>query len=251
MRIISYQLSQNLLRTAFEFKKRFMGASSSHNMSPAAKVQPKEKATASLIFLHGLGDTGHGWAEQFRELSFKHIRCVCPHAPHKPVTLNGGLIMPSWFDIRGLDPSSAEDEQGIKESSKELQQLIAKEVSEGIPPERIIIGGFSQGGAVALYTAFGTDTKIGGVLALSTWLPMNKYFTNASNAKYNTGVPVLQCHGTGDPLVSYRWGQATHEIIKTFNPAAQFKSYSNMGHSSNPLEMEDVKHFLQDILKDS
>ncbi|KAH9491714.1 acyl-protein thioesterase [Bulinus truncatus] len=165
------------------------------------------------------------------------------------------LYMPgkpdNMFDIRGLDPSSAEDEQGIKESSKELQQLIAKEVSEGIPPERIIIGGFSQGGAVALYTAFGTDTKIGGVLALSTWLPMNKYFTNASNAKYNTGVPVLQCHGTGDPLVSYRWGQATHEIIKTFNPAAQFKSYSNMGHSSNPLEMEDVKHFLQDILKDS
>ncbi|XP_013075676.1 acyl-protein thioesterase 1-like isoform X1 [Biomphalaria glabrata] len=237
--------------STFEYKKRFMGASSSHNMSPPVKVQPKEKATASLIFLHGLGDTGHGWAEQFRDFSFKHIRCVCPHAPQKPVSLNGGMIMPSWFDIRGLDPGSAEDEQGIKDSSRELQQLIAKEISDGIPAERIIIGGFSQGGAVALYTAFGTDTKVGGVLALSTWLPMNKYFTNPTNTKYNTNIPVLQCHGTSDPLVSFRWGHATNEIIKTFNPTAQFKSYSNLGHSSCASEMEDVKQFLQDVLKDS
>ncbi|XP_059149395.1 acyl-protein thioesterase 1-like isoform X2 [Physella acuta] len=242
----------NVLRVLLlENKKRFMGASSSHDMNPPAKVQPKDKASASLIFLHGLGDTGHGWSENFREFNFKNIRCICPHAPLKPVSLNAGMVMPSWFDIRGLDQNSPEDEQGIKDSSKELQQLIAKEISEGIPPEKILIGGFSQGGAVALYTAFGTDVKIGGVVALSTWMPMNKYFTNDSNTKYNVNVPVLQCHGTSDPIVSFRWGQATHEIIKTFNPNAQFKSYSNMGHSSSPREMSDVKAFIQEVLKES
>ncbi|BFZ00110.1 hypothetical protein BsWGS_03150 [Bradybaena similaris] len=231
--------------------QRYMGASTSHNMSPPAKVQPKEKATASVIFLHGLGDTGHGWAEQFREYSFKHIRCVCPHAPLKPVTLNAGMVMPSWFDIKGLTPNSPEDEQGIKEASRELQHLIAKEISDGIPAERIIIGGFSQGGSVALYTAFGTSTRIGGVLALSTWLPLNKQFTTDGNHKYNTDVPVFQCHGLADPLVPHKWGQATHEIIKTFNQNAQFKSYSGMGHSSSPEEMEDVKNFLLSVLQDS
>ncbi|XP_005107837.1 acyl-protein thioesterase 1 isoform X2 [Aplysia californica] len=241
---------QKLIRSAAVFK-RFMGASSSHKMNPPVKVPSKEKATAALIFLHGLGDTGHGWAEMFREFSLKNIRCVCPHAPLKPVTLNGGMVMPSWFDIKGLSPMSPEDEQGVKDSSKELQQLIAKEIADGIPAERIVIGGFSQGGAIALYTAFAADVKIGGVLALSTWLPLNKYFTNQSNARYNTDVPILQCHGLADPLVSHRWGETTHEIIKTFSPAAQFKSYSNLGHSSSPQEMQDVKAYLEEVLKDS
>uniref|UniRef100_A0A0B6ZUX0 palmitoyl-protein hydrolase n=1 Tax=Arion vulgaris TaxID=1028688 RepID=A0A0B6ZUX0_9EUPU len=231
--------------------KQFMGSTSSHSMSPPVKVQPKEKATASLIFLHGLGDTGHGWAEQFKECSFKHIRCIFPHAPQKPVTLNAGMVMPSWFDIKGLTPNSPEDEHGIKEACKELQHLIAKEVNDGIAPERIVVGGFSQGGSVALYTTFATNTKVGGVVALSTWIPMNKHFTNQSNNKYNTEVPVLQCHGLADPLVPHRWGQATHEIIKSFNSKAQFKSYSGMGHSSCAEEMEDVRVFLVNLLTDS
>ncbi|BFZ16942.1 hypothetical protein BsWGS_19981 [Bradybaena similaris] len=218
-------------------------------MAPPVIVQPRAAATASLIFLHGLGDSGHGWADSFRALSLKHIRCICPHAPQKPVTLNGGMVMPSWFDIQGLQPSSPEDEAGIKEASNELQQLINKEVSEGIPAEKIVIGGFSQGGSLALYTAFASNIKVGGVLGLSTWLPLNKYFTDDSNPKYNTSVPVLQCHGESDPMVSYRWGQATRDIIQSFNPNIQFKSYSNMGHSSCNQEMHDVKVFLEEVLK--
>jgi len=159
---------------------QFMGGSSSRNKmsASAVRVPSKDKATASLIFLHGLGDTGHGWAEQFKDFSMKDVRCVCPNAGMNPVTLNMGMMMPSWFDIKSLDPSGPEDEAGVIAASKILKDLINKEISEGIPAERIIIGGFSQGGAVALYTAFSTNVKIGGVLALSTWLPLNKQFTD-------------------------------------------------------------------------
>ncbi|KAK3787281.1 hypothetical protein RRG08_056002 [Elysia crispata] len=230
----------------------FMGAStSSNNMSPPIVVPAKEKATASLIFLHGLGDTGHGWAEMLRELKLNHIRCVCPHAPLKPVTLNGGMVMPSWFDIKGLGPSSPEDEEGIKSASKDLQDLIAKEVSEGIPPERIVIGGFSQGGSLALYTAFGTDTKIAGLLLLSSWMPLHKQFSSGTIPKFNQDLPVLQCHGMMDPMVPFQWGKATGDIIKTFSSNAQFKSYVDLGHSSSRKEMEDVKEFLYQVLKES
>jgi len=244
------QSVQKLLRSAVVLNNQFMGASSSRKMS-SVKVPSKEKATGSLIFLHGLGDTGHGWAEQLKDFSFKSIRCVCPNAPIKPVTLNAGMAMPSWFDIRSLSPGGPEDEAGIIEAAKNLKDLIDKEISDGIPAENIVIGGFSQGGAVALYTAFATDVKIGGVLALSTWLPLNKHFTDDSKPKYNKGVPVFQCHGEADPMVSPRWGAMTHEILKTLSPSASYKTYSNMGHSSSPQEMQDVKNYLTSTLKSS
>lgn len=218
---------------------------------PPVTVQAKENATAVLIFLHGLGDTGHGWGELFKEFSLKNVRCIFPHAPASSVSLNGGMVMPSWFDIKGLTPNSPEDEAGVKESSKTLQQLIAEEIKKGIPAERIFIGGFSQGGAVALYTAFGTDTTIGGVLALSSWIPLHKHFADDSKQKYNKSVPVFQCHGQVDPMVSYIWGKASHEIIKKFNSDAQFKTFSSLGHGSSQEEMKEVKAFLEEHLKDS
>ncbi|GFS25278.1 acyl-protein thioesterase 2 [Elysia marginata] len=204
-----------------------------------------------LIFLHGLGDTGHGWADVFRELKLNHIRCICPHAPHKPVTLNGGMVMPSWFDIKGLTPNSPEDEEGIKSASKDLQDLIAKEVSEGIPPERIMIGGFSQGGSLALYTALGTDIKVAGLLVLSSWMPLHKQFATGTMPRFNEGLAVLQCHGMIDPMVPFQWGKATSDIIKSFTPNAQFKTYPDLGHNSSRKEMEDVKEFLYLTLKES
>ncbi|CAG5133505.1 unnamed protein product [Candidula unifasciata] len=222
--------------------------SATYGMNPPVIVQPRAVATASLIFLHGLGDSGHGWADSFRALALKHIRCICPHAVYTRITLNCATAV-SVFDILGLHPSSPEDDQGIQESSKELQQLVHKEVSGGIPAEKIVIGGFSQGGALALYTALATDTPVGGVLGLSTWLPLNKYFTEDTNPKYNTNVPVLLCHGEADPMVSFRWGQATYEIVRSFNPNTQFKSYSNLSHSSCSQEMRDVKLFLEEVLK--
>ncbi|XP_076462911.1 acyl-protein thioesterase 1-like [Babylonia areolata] len=225
--------------------RRYMGARSSQEMNPPAVVQPQKDHTATLIFLHGLGDTGHGWATGLRMLKLQHIKCVCPHAPIKPVTLNAGMKMPSWFDIYGLDMNSPQDTDGIKEASHTLQQLVESEVKGGIPRDRIFIGGFSQGGAVALYTAFAVNKPIGGVVALSTWLPMHTVLMNDKETKYNKDVPVLQCHGTHDPLVRFTWGKETGQFIKSFNSKHEFKSYNSMMHSSCPEEMQDVKEFLE------
>ncbi|KAL8584663.1 hypothetical protein ACOMHN_002392 [Nucella lapillus] len=244
-----------------------MGASSSQEMNPPAVVQPQKEHTATLIFLHGLGDTGHGWATGLRMLKLQHIKCVCPHAPIKPVTLNAGMKMPSWFDIHGLELSSAQDIEGIKEASHTLQHLVENEVKSGIPRHRIFIGGFSQGGAVALYTAFAvnkpvggvvalstwlpmhtvlmSDKPVGGVVALSTWLPMHTVLMSDKETKYNKDVPILQCHGTHDPLVRFTWGRETSQFIKSFNPNLEFKSYDSMMHSSCPEEMQDIKEFLE------
>ena len=132
----------------------------------AFRVPPAEEATSVLIFLHGLGDTGQGWAKQFKSMSLKHTKCVFPNADMKSVTLNSGAAMPAWYDILSLDQDGKEDEAGIKDAADDVKHLIAREVAQGFSPDKIILGGFSQGGALALYTALGTDVTVGGVLAL-------------------------------------------------------------------------------------
>nr|XP_051688494.1 acyl-protein thioesterase 1 isoform X5 [Oryctolagus cuniculus] len=145
-----------------------------------AIVPAARKATAAVIFLHGLGDTGHGWAEAFAGIRSSHIKYICPHAPVMPVTLNMNMAMPSWFDIIGLSPDSQEDEPGIKQAAENVKALIDQEVKNGIPSNRIILGGFSQGGALSLYTALTTQQKLAGVTALSCWLPLRASFPQLS-----------------------------------------------------------------------
>ncbi|KAK6171997.1 hypothetical protein SNE40_018405 [Patella caerulea] len=225
---------------------RCMGTSSSQDMSPPEIIQPQGQHTASLIFLHGLGDTGKGWSDTLGSLRLKNIKIICPTAPIKPVTLNAGMQMPSWFDIRGLSPDSPEDEEGIKQATAKLQALIAEEEKLGIPTERIAIGGFSQGGAVALYTAYTTNKRLGALLAFSTWMPLHKRFTS-QGVKYNVEMPVLQCHGTEDPVVPLRWGQMTSQLVSSFFTKHTFKTYPMM-HSSHPQELEDAKSFLTETV---
>ncbi|XP_076440765.1 acyl-protein thioesterase 1-like isoform X2 [Babylonia areolata] len=209
-----------------------MEASSAPEMhEPAIVIPPLKDHKATLIFFHGLGDTGHGWAEILEALKFKHIKCVCPHAPTQKVTVNRGMRMPSWFDIHGFEPNSTEDEVSIKEASQTLQALVETEVKNSIPSSLIFIGGISQGGAVALYTAFTVDKPVGGIVALSTWLPLHRTLADDKVPKYNKDVPVLLCHGTEDSLVKYSWGQATSQFIQSFNSNAQFKTYEGMAHA--------------------
>uniref|UniRef100_A0A8C9ABP4 Acyl-protein thioesterase 1 n=1 Tax=Prolemur simus TaxID=1328070 RepID=A0A8C9ABP4_PROSS len=166
-----------------------------------AIVPAARKATAAVIFLHGLGDTGHGWAEALAGIRSSHIKYICPHAPVKPVTLNMNMAMPSWFDIIGLSPDSQEDEPGIKHAAESIKALIDQEVKNGIPSNRIILGGFSQG-------------PISGA---------------------NRDISILQCHGDSDPLVPMTFGSLTAEKLKTLvNPAnVTFKTYQGMMHNSS------------------
>ncbi|XP_027254733.1 acyl-protein thioesterase 1 isoform X3 [Cricetulus griseus] len=189
-----------------------------NNMSaPLPAVVPAaRKATAAVIFLHGLGDTGHGWAEAFAGIRSSHIKYICPHAPVMPVTLNMNMAMPSWFDIIGLSPDSHEDESGIKQAAESVKALIEQEVKNGIPSNRIILGGFSQG-------------------------PINST---------NRDISILQCHGDCDPLVPLMFGSLTVEKLKSLvNPSnVTFKVYEGMMHSSCQQEMMDVKQFIDKLL---
>jgi len=157
--------------------------------------------------------------------------------------------MPSWFDLRSLDASANEDEVGIKRAADGIHQLIEQEEKAGIPSNRIVVGGFSQGGALALYSAFTYPKPLAGVMALSCWLPLHKQFPAA--AVGNKEIPIIQCHGDCDPLVPYKWGQMTASILKKFATNVEFRTYRNLSHSSSDEEMTDLKTFVNKHLSDS
>lgn len=210
------------------------------------KVDAKSSHSATVIFLHGLGDTGQQWSVSLGNLGLDHVKFLCPTAPSQPVTLNGGFQMPSWFDIRGLDPKTEEDGPGIERAADSLKSLVEAEIAAGVPPERIVVGGFSQGGATAIYAALTMDTNIGGVTLLSTWLPLHKRFPGV--AKSNLTTPILQCHGKADTIVPIGWGKMTAAALGTINDKHSFKEYASMGHHSSDAEMRDFKTFLDEII---
>lgn len=213
---------------------------------PPVIVQATAKHTASLIFLHGLGDTGHGWGAAFEEIRMPHVKYIFPNAPTNPVTLNAGYKMPSWFDIMSLNFSGKEDEKGIKDGAVQIRSIIEEEAKLGIPSDRIVLGGFSQGGALALYTALTMEKPLAGILALSSWLPLHKSFPQA--VKGNKDVPILQCHGNGDPVVNIKFGEMTAAVLSSFASKHEFKEYPGLAHSSSPQEMRDVKEWTNTVL---
>uniref|UniRef100_A0A8C6S471 palmitoyl-protein hydrolase n=1 Tax=Neogobius melanostomus TaxID=47308 RepID=A0A8C6S471_9GOBI len=217
-------------------------------LDEAATVSGSEKETAAVIFLHGLGDNGDGWASALSNFQLPYVKIICPHAPSIPVTLNMGALMPAWFDLKGLSPQTAEDEAGIKKAAESIRAIIEHEAKNGIPPHRIILGGFSQGGALSLYTALTSQLQVAGVVALSCWLPLHKTFTGASGGIKN--IPILQCHGECDPMVPREFGELTSRLIKTVvNPGmVHFKCFANLSHSSCPQEMDEVKKFIEQYL---
>lgn len=200
------------------------------------------KHTTTLIFLHGLGDTGHGWASAMAAIKSPHMKVICPTAPTMPVTLNAGFRMPSWFDLRTLDVNGPEDEEGIRRATDLVHSMIEAEVKAGVPSERIILGGFSQGGALALHSALKCARPLAGVIALSCWLPLHRQFPSA--AVGNKDIAYLLCHGDCDPVVPYKWGLMTASLLKQFLPKFEFKTYRGLMHCSSDEEMRDLKTFL-------
>jgi len=157
-------------------------------------LKPRIKQTASMIFLHGLGDTGHGWASLLNTIRPDHLKVICPTAPVIPITLNLGFRMPGWFDIESLENlEETADMDGMNKSAQTVNKLIQGEMRAGIPSNRIIIGGFSQGAAVALYCAMHHDQHLGGCIALSTMMP-EKRLPDPSTI-VNKDIPYFQAHG--------------------------------------------------------
>ncbi|KFW78195.1 Acyl-protein thioesterase 2, partial [Manacus vitellinus] len=209
-------------------------------LADAVTVSGAERETAAVIFLHGLGDTG---------CSAPHLGCLAvpwslelirdllrDGRPRIPVTLNMKMVMPSWFDLMGLTPDAPEDEAGIKKAAENIKAIIEHEMKNGIPANRIILGGFSQGGALSLYTALTCQHQLAGIVALSCWLPLHKAFPQAANNGVNKDIAILQCHGEMDPMIPVRFGALTAEKLKSVvTPTkVQFKTYPGVMHSSCP-----------------
>lgn len=230
------------------------------------KISPKEAHTATVIFLHGLGDSGHGWLPVAKMLwsSFPNVKWILPHAPIVPVSLNQGMAMPSWFDIRHLDKldnPEHDDEQGMLETVKSVDELIQAEVDSGISEDRIVLGGFSQGGAISLLSALTTKRKLAGVVGLSCWVPLSHKIAQMKS-EHAKDIPIFWGHGTNDPVVDYSFGQRSIDFLvqkcgyrllpqgTTFaRPGIRFESYPGMPHSSCPQEIDDLKSWLTQALK--
>lgn len=157
-----------------------------------------------------------------------------------------GMRMPSWFDLRSLNPLDPEDEEGIEAACKRIHELVAEQEKQGIPHDRIILGGFSQGGALSLYSALRYPKKLAGVVALSCWLPVHQKFPGIAS-EANKKIPILQCHGDQDFVVPLAWGQASKVHLSTFLDESlyKFKVYSNLAHSSSTAELNDVLDFIK------
>lgn len=222
----------------------------------AATVKPVNSA---VIFVHGLGDTGAGWSwfPQMIEQSnlirnHKSINYVFPNAPHIPITMNGGYVMPGWFDIYELgNPDAKQDTVGFYKSCEVLKTLIKEQIElYNVPAEKIILGGFSQGAAVALATVSLLDFKIGGVVALSGFCPVRDSLEQRQNkGGVNHETPIFQGHGTLDPVVSYEFGKQTNEFYKKLGfTKAQFNTYPGVAHSASEDELADVMKFIDGIL---
>lgn len=209
-------------------------------------LKPRIKQTASMIFLHGLGDTGHGWASILNTIRPDHMKVICPTAPVIPITLNLGFRMPAWFDIESLDHLEEEtDIEGLQNSAKTVYSIVEDEVRAGIPSSRIIIGGFSQGAALALYCTLHYEKPLAACIALSTFFPETR-FPDPSQL-HNKDIPFFQAHGEADTILPLHYGLNTSKILKQFLKQHEFKTY-RIQHETSDRELNDMKLFIEKVV---
>ena len=220
-----------------------------NTLLPRVELESAPHPTAAVIWLHGLGADGHDFAGLVPELDLSNcppIRFVFPHAPSMPVTVNGGYVMPAWYDILGPDLVSQQDAAGIQASERAIVALIAQEVARGIPAERIVLAGFSQGCAMALHTGLRLPQRLAGIMALSGYLPLADRFT-AERHPANAQTPVFMAHGTQDPVVVITRGEASRDALAALGQPVEWHSYP-MPHSLHPREISDISAFLARVL---
>jgi phospholipase/carboxylesterase len=220
------------------------------------EIETGAKPAAAVIWLHGLGADGHDFEPIVPELGLpasKPVRFIFPNAPQRPVTINSGMRMPAWYDILQLgvqDDGRAvvgpEDEAGIRESQAQIEGLISREVKRGIPHKKIVLAGFSQGGAIALQTALRHPERLAGLMALSTYLPLSKTLEK-ERAAANSDLPIFMAHGSYDPMIPMVRAQQSRDALKALGYAVEWREYP-MPHSVCPEEITDIAAFLLKVL---
>jgi phospholipase/carboxylesterase len=215
---------------------------------PCIETTSGPNPTASVIWLHGLGADGGDFAAIVPQLDLTGcapIRFVFPHAPRIPVTMNGGYVMPAWYDILGTETQRVEDEAGVRHSALAIEALIQRELARGVHADKIVLAGFSQGCAMVLFTGLRYPQRLAGIMALSGYLPMADS-TAAERSAANQQTPVFMAHGNADPMIVMARAEASRDVLKGLGYAVQWHTYP-MPHSVHPAEISDIGDFLRSV----
>jgi len=208
------------------------------------EVATGREPVGSVIWLHGLGADGHDFEPIVPELNLPvPLRFVFPHAPVRPVTINGGMAMRAWYDIVSLDAEGRADADGVRASSALLEALIAREKTRGVDAGRIVIAGFSMGGAIAINTALHTTEKLAGLMALSTYLPLPGELAGTTGSR---DLPVFMAHGSFDPMLPMQWGRLSAERLREAGFEVEWHEYP-MAHAVCAEEIRDIREWLMRI----
>ena len=216
------------------------------------EIETARNATASVIWLHGLGADGNDFVPIVRELNLsglQPIRFVFPHAPMRPVTINNGYVMRAWYDVSYGDlegRSRRPDENGVRASQAEIAKLIERELGRGTASERVALAGFSQGGAIALQTGLRFPQRLAGIMALSTYLPCAESLP-VEAAPANTRIPVFMAHGTEDQVLPYEMGANSRRLLEKLGYTVEWHEYA-MPHSVCLEEVQDIGAWLRRVL---
>ncbi|GAA0856323.1 alpha/beta hydrolase [Aliiglaciecola litoralis] len=220
------------------------------NLLPFVEVKPNKPYDAVVIWLHGLGDSGNGFAPIVPELKLPNdlaIRFVFPHAPVRPVTVNNGMPMRAWYDIKSMDFNNRADVDGVRDSTEQVKKLIEAERAHGIPSERILLAGFSQGGVIALNLGTRYPEKLAGILALSTYMSEPEKLANEA-LDVNKTTPILCAHGQQDEVVPLFLGHAAYKVLEQNGFSVEWKEYV-MQHNVCMQELNDISAWIQGIFK--
>ena len=212
---------------------------------PCVEIETAPNPRHSVIWLHGLGADGNDFAPIVPDLvdrAWPALRFVFPHAPVRPVTINSGMAMRAWYDIRGTQIADQQDEIGIRESIGALDELIAREAERGVASERVIVAGFSQGGAIALAGGLRHGAKLGGIVALSTYLPLAAK-TAAERSTANAALPIFVGHGSVDGIVAQALGATSRDALMALGYAVEWHSYP-MAHQVCAQEIADLRTWI-------
>jgi len=204
---------------------------------------------AGVIWMHGLGADGYDFVDippVLRLPDSLAVRFVFPHAPMQPVTINGGMVMRAWYDVRHDAGARREDEVGVRASQQRIEALIARETARGIPAERLILAGFSQGGAMALHTGTRYPHKLAGIMGLSCYLPLSTQLA-AERSEANLTTPIFLAHGTQDPVVSLQFGEESRRLLEEAGYRVEWHAYP-MPHAVSPEEVDAIAAWLRQRL---
>lgn len=210
------------------------------------QLDPDSPASAAVIWMHGLGADGFDFVPLVDELWLppgSGVRFIFPHAAPRPITLNNGYVMRAWYDIKGLRSARIEDEAGIREAEALIRRYIDDEIAKGIAPGRIVIAGFSQGGAIALHTALRYPQRLAGILGLSTYLPLHKQLARERSTA-NLDVPILMCHGTQDSMIGIDDAKDSCQALLDLGYSVDWRTYP-MEHQVCPEEILDISAWLR------